>query len=110
MTDLAWGCGRWEVNEEAAKDRRRADSVNLQGAGLVCAVLDALVIAGAAGSPIPRGTGPTSTGTACGRSSASTAAAGHPGVDRPGVVGAALPPAQGGRGPIHRGSELVVRR
>jgi hypothetical protein len=45
MTDLAWGCGRWEVNEEAAKDRRCADSVNLQGAGLVCAVLDALVIA-----------------------------------------------------------------
>jgi hypothetical protein len=33
------------VNEEAAKDRRCADSVDLQGAGLVCAVPDDLVIA-----------------------------------------------------------------
>jgi hypothetical protein len=45
MTDLTWGCGRWEANEEAAKDRRCADSVDLQGSGLLCAVLDALVIA-----------------------------------------------------------------
>jgi hypothetical protein len=34
-------------------------------------------------------------------------AAGHPGVHRPGVVGAALPPAQAGRSTLHRGSELT---
>jgi hypothetical protein len=42
---LGWWLAGGDSCEEAAKDRRCTHNVDLQGAGLVCAVLDDLVIA-----------------------------------------------------------------